>query len=100
MSNQLVAKNNLFTPRDLVSTPIEGKTYLKLYPKRNIGDTWSELENNLAFNVNASTLENSTLKKNVITSCTCGIILRMDGMGCCTKYILFLKRYWVLGYIE
>ena len=67
MTTQLMAsKNQLFTPRDLVSTPVEGKSFLKLYPKRHIGDPWSELENNLAFNVNCSTLQNSNLKKNDI----------------------------------
>ena len=45
MSNQLLAsKYKLFTPRDLVTTPIDGRTNLKLYPKRKIGDEpWSEM---------------------------------------------------------
>ena len=92
MSNQLLAsKKQLFTPRDLVSTPVEGKSFLKLYPKRNIGDPWSELENNLAFNVNCSTLQNSNLKKNVI------IETLAEQMGTSTQVHIYLQQYESLG---
>jgi hypothetical protein len=92
MSNQLLAsKKTLFTPRDLVSTPVEGKSFLKLYPKRNIGDPWSELENNLAFNVNCSTLQNSNLKKNVI------IETLAEQMGTSTQVHIYLQQYESLG---
>ena len=92
MSNQLLSsKKQLFTPRDLVSTPVEGKSFLKLYPKRNIGDPWSELENNLAFNVNCSTLQNSNLKKNVI------IETLAEQMGTSTQVHIYLQQYDSLG---
>ena len=64
---------------------------MKLYPKRNIGDTWSELKNNLAFNINASTLENSTLKKNVI------IEALAEQMGTSTHLHINLQQYKSLG---
>jgi hypothetical protein len=92
MSTQLMSsKKQLFTPRDLVSTPVEGKSFLKLYPKRNIGDPWSELENNLAFNVNCSTLQNSNLKKNVI------IETLAEQMGTSTQVHIYLQQYDSLG---
>ena len=92
MSNQISSsKKQLFTPRDLVSTPVEGKSFLKLYPKRNIGDPWSELENNLAFNVNCSTLQNSNLKKNVI------IETLAEQMGTSTQVHISLQQYDSLG---
>jgi hypothetical protein len=92
MSNQLLAsKNELFTPRDLVTTPVEGKSFLRLYPKRTIGDVWSELETNLAFNVNCSTLQNSNLKKNVI------IETLAEQMGTSTQMHIYLQRYDSLG---
>jgi hypothetical protein len=92
MSNQLMSsKNELFTPRDLVTTPVEGKSFLRLYPKRNIGDIWSELETNLAFNVNCSTLQNSNLKKNVI------IETLAEQMGTSTQMHIYLQRYDSLG---
>jgi hypothetical protein len=92
MSNQLMAsKNELFTPRDLVTTPVEGKSFLRLYPKRNIGDVWSELELNLAFNVNCSTLQNSNLKKNVI------IETLAEQMGTSTQMHIYFQRYDSLG---
>jgi hypothetical protein len=92
MSNQLISsEKQLFTPRDLVSTPVEGKSFLKLYPKRNIGDPWSELENNLAFNVNCSTLQNSNLKKNVI------IETLAEQMGTSTQVHIYLQQYDSLG---
>ena len=92
MTTQLLSsKKQLFTPRDLVSTPVEGKSFLKLYPKRNIGDPWSELENNLAFNVNCSTLQNSNLKKNVI------IETLAEQMGTSTQVHIYLQQYETLG---
>jgi hypothetical protein len=92
MSTQLLAsKNELFTPRDLVTTPVEGKSFLRLYPKRNLGDVWSELETNLAFNVNCSTLQNSNLKKNVI------IETLAEQMGTSTQMHIYLQRYDSLG---
>ena len=92
MSTQLLSsKKQLFTPRDLISMPVEGKSFLKLYPKRNIGDPWSELENNLAFNINCSTLQNSNLKKNVI------IETLAEQMGTSTQVHSYLQQYNSLG---
>ena len=67
MANQIQTvsrMNEHFTPKDLVSVPINGKLFLHLYPKRD--HSWSELENNLAFNINSTALQNSSLKKNII----------------------------------
>jgi hypothetical protein len=95
MANQLLAsKHKLFTPRDLVTTPVEGKSFLRLYPKRTIGDVWSELETNLAFNVNCSTLQNSNLKKNVI------IETLAEQMGTSTQMHIYLQRYDALGKLQ
>lgn len=93
MSNQLlVSKYKLFTPRDLVTTPIDGRSNLKLYPKRKIGDEpWSEIEQNLAFNVNSSILQNSGLKKNVI------IEALAEQMGTLSQVHIYLQQYERIG---
>ena len=93
MSNQLHAsKNKLFTPRDLVTTSVEGRTSLKLYPKRKIGDKpWSEIEHNLALNINSSILQNSGLKKNVI------IEALAEQMGTLSQVHIYLQQYERLG---
>lgn len=90
----MASKHELFTPRDLVTTPVEGKSFLRLYPKRTIGDIWSELETNLAFNVNCSTLQNSNLKKNVI------IETLAEQMGTSTQMHIYLQRYDSLGKLQ
>ena len=88
MSNQLLAsRNKLFTPRDLVTTSVEGQTSLKLWPKRKIGDKqWSEIEHNLAFNINSSILQNSGLKKNV------SIEALAEQMGTLSQVHIYLQQ--------
>ena len=78
-------KHDLFTPKDLISTQVDGRNYLKLYPKRN--HSWNELESNLAFHINCSTLQNSSLKKNVIINSLA------DQMGTTTQVNVHLQQY-------
>ena len=54
-----------FTPKKLVSQDV-GKKYLRLYPKRTIGETWSDIETNLALNVNKITLNNADIGQHLI----------------------------------
>ncbi len=78
-------KGDHFTPRDLVSTQVDSRTYLKLYPKRT--HLWTELESNLAFHINSSALENSSLKKNAIINSLA------EQMGTTTQVNIHLQQY-------
>ena len=54
-----------FTPKKLVSQGV-GKKYISLYPKQMIGETWPDVEINLALNINKTTLKNADISKNLI----------------------------------
>ena len=54
-----------FTPKTLVSQAVR-KNFLSLYPKQMIGETWSDVEINLALNVNKTTLRNADISENII----------------------------------
>ena len=54
-----------FTPKKLVSQAV-GEKIISLYPKRMIGETWSDVKTNLALNVNKTTLKNADISENLI----------------------------------
>lgn len=82
-----------FTPKKLVSQAV-GKKFISLYPKRMIGETWPDVEINLALNVNKTTMKNVDISENLF------IDTLADQFGATTQIQVQYQSFFIGGKIS